>query len=113
MPYIDVKTAKKLSAEQKIAMKSMFGEKISLIPGKTEARLMILICDEQELYFNGSITQDNAYVKIELFGKNEFYDKNNLTKAIFEFFDTELDIKDLYLSIDEKEVFGAGGVLKR
>ena len=45
MPYIGVSTSKKLSDAQKDALKSALGEKISVIPGKTEKALMVDIAD--------------------------------------------------------------------
>ena len=41
MPYIAVTTSKALSDEQKDELKKTIGQKISLIPGKTEAALMV------------------------------------------------------------------------
>ena len=41
MPYIAVTTSKALSDEQKDELKKAIGQKISLIPGKTEAALMV------------------------------------------------------------------------
>ena len=45
MPYIAVSTSKMLSDAQKDALKASLGEKIRVIPGKTEAALMIDIAD--------------------------------------------------------------------
>ena len=45
MPYIAVTTSKALSDEQKDELKKTIGQKISLIPGKTEAALMVDISD--------------------------------------------------------------------
>lgn len=41
MPYIAINTSKTLSEAQKDALKSALGEKISVIPGKSEAALMV------------------------------------------------------------------------
>ena len=51
MPYIAVTTSKALSDEQKDELKKTIGQKISLIPGKTEAALMVDISDNHTMYF--------------------------------------------------------------
>ena len=50
MPYIAVTTSKALSDEQKDELKKAIGQKISLIPGKTEAALMVDISDNHTMY---------------------------------------------------------------
>ena len=54
MPYIAVTTSKALSDEQKDELKKTIGQKISLIPGKTEAALMVDISDNHTMYFAGA-----------------------------------------------------------
>ena len=49
MPYIAVTTSKALSDEQKDELKKTIGQKISLIPGKTEAALMVDISDNHHV----------------------------------------------------------------
>ena len=49
MPYIAVTTSKALSDEQKDELKKTIGQKISLIPGKTEAALMVDISDNHTI----------------------------------------------------------------
>ena len=49
MPYIAVTTSKALSDEQKDELKKTIGQKISLIPGKTEAALMVDISDNHTM----------------------------------------------------------------
>ena len=55
MPYIAVTTSKALSDEQKDELKKTIGQKISLIPGKTEAALMVDISDNHTMYFAGAL----------------------------------------------------------
>ena len=50
MPYIAVTTSKALSDEQKDELKKTIGQKISLIPGKTEAALMVDISDNHTIH---------------------------------------------------------------
>ena len=49
MPFIEVKTAKKLKSDAKLAIKEGIGASISLLPGKAEEKLMMSIQDAQPL----------------------------------------------------------------
>ena len=53
MPYIGISTSKRLSDAQKDALKAELGEKIRVIPGKTEAALMVDISDCHAMYLAG------------------------------------------------------------
>ncbi|MBQ6039484.1 MAG: hypothetical protein K5705_14170 [Oscillospiraceae bacterium] len=67
MPFINVKTNAKLTAEQAEAIKSQFGEAIMTIPGKTEGWLMVGLEDGYQLYFRGT-QEPAAMVSVSLFG---------------------------------------------
>lgn len=56
MPFINVKISENLSDTQVDNIKSRLGEAISLIPGKSEAWLMVNIQDNCKLYFKGQTT---------------------------------------------------------
>ena len=53
MPYIAINTSKPLSAAQKDELKTALGEKITVIPGKSESRLMVDISDNHTMYLAG------------------------------------------------------------
>ncbi len=54
MPFINVKTNVKVSAEKAEAIKSALGRAITAVPGKSESWLMVGIEDGCTLYFKGS-----------------------------------------------------------
>ena len=83
MPYIAVTTSKALSDEQKDELKKTIGQKISLIPGKTEAALMVDISDNHTMYFAGE-KRKLAYVDVRCYGSTEFENKKALTEALFD-----------------------------
>lgn len=60
MPYICVNLTKKLTDSQKDAIKAGLGEKIALIPGKSERALMVDIADGRTMYYQGE-KRDLAY----------------------------------------------------
>lgn len=67
MPFINVKTNAKLTAEQAEAMKAQIGEAITTIPGKTEGWLMVGFEDGYQLYFRGT-PEPAAMVTVSVFG---------------------------------------------
>jgi len=69
MPYIQIRTSNKIAKEKIEEIKTSLGEIITIIPGKTEAVLMVDIVDGCNLYYQGNQDESNAYVKVEVFQK--------------------------------------------
>ncbi len=67
MPHISVTTNKTVSRVDQDLLKQTLGEKIELIPRKTEKWLMCQINDNANLYFGGS-RDDAVYIEVKLFG---------------------------------------------
>lgn len=113
MPYIAVNTSKSLSAQQKDALKSVLGEKITLIPGKTEERLMVDIADGRSLYFAGQ-PGDIAFVEIRCFGKTAPEAQKAYAAAVFEALEKQLGLSadKVYYNHIDLETWGAGGALR-
>ena len=115
MPYIDIKVTGKLSDAEKDKMKSKFGELITLLPGKTEAVLMICISDESTIYFSGLKKEKAAFINIKLFRESGFEYKEEFTKKTFEFLDQEFEITrdSIFLTFDEYNSWGSNGSLNK
>lgn len=114
MPFIEVKTAKKLKSDIKLAIKAGIGASISLIPGKAEEKLMMCIRDAEPLYFRGEERDNCAFVEVRLKDKAELADKQNLTVAIYDVLEQKAGIAkdDVYLCFLEFDNWGSRGVLK-
>jgi hypothetical protein len=114
MPYIDVKMSIKLSDQNKDDLKAKLGELITLIPGKTEAVLMIGINDGYTLYFSGQKKEKVAFMEVKLFKESAFEFKAEFTRKVFEFFEKEYGITgdNLFLTFGEYESWGVKGALK-
>jgi phenylpyruvate tautomerase PptA (4-oxalocrotonate tautomerase family) len=114
MPFIGVRTAQKLMAPQKQAVKEGLGQLISLIPGKSEEKLMIAIEDAQDLYFRGEEKASAAFVEVRLKDKAEFADKAKFTEGVFALLEEKAGIaKDnAYVNFLEFDCWGSRGVLK-
>lgn len=114
MPYIAVTTSKALSDEQKDELKKTFGQKISLIPGKTEAALMVDISDNHTMYFAGE-KRKLAYVDVRCYGSTEFENKKALTEAtdlMLSELHTGLHDDSIYLTYTEFSNWGTRGTMK-
>ncbi len=114
MPFIAVRTAQKLMAPQKQALKEGLGQLIALIPGKSEEKLMIGLQDAQDLYFRGEEKDSAAFVEVRLKDKADWDDKAKLTEGIFNLLEKKAGIpKDCaYINIMEFDCWGSRGVLK-
>ena len=110
MPYIAVTTSKALSDEQKDELKKTIGQKISLIPGKTEAALMVDISDNHTMYFAGE-KRKLAYVDVRCYGSTEFENKKALTEALFDAVELHTGLHDdsIYLTYSEFSNWGTRG----
>ena len=69
MPYIQVRTAAKVTEQQEYAIKSLLGEKLPLMTGKHEGVLMVELEDSCRLYYKGLKEPAAAYVCVALNNK--------------------------------------------
>lgn len=107
MPYINVKTNQKADKSKCDAVKTRLGSAISLLPGKSEAYLMVSLEPESVLYFKGS-DKPCAIAEVKIFGSSAKSEYNDLTAEICSILNEELDIpKDrIYTKFDEVENWG-------
>lgn len=114
MPYIGVNLSKTLEAGQGEALKTAVGEVITLLPGKSEALLMMDIQDGKPTWFGGKAQENSAFVDVRLYGSQSFEAKSNFTKAMFEAFERVLGIapESMFLGIKEYDTWGTRGILK-
>ena len=69
-------TTEKITAEKKELLTKALGEAITLLPGKSEAYLMLEFEDECKMAFHGDTALPLSYVEVKLLGKS--------TKAAYE-----------------------------
>lgn len=112
MPYISVNTSLSLSGQQKEALKRALGEKISLIPGKSEARLMVDISDGHSLYFAGQ--PGGAFVELRCFGRTPPEAQKAYAAAVFEALEKQLGLPPdrVYYNHVDLDTWGSGGALR-
>ena len=102
MPYINVKTNVKVPCADKL--QKQLGEKICLIPGKSPDHTMILIDDEQPLFFGGS---DAPCAMIETqvnFGTDQST-ASVYGQAVIDLFAEELNIPEnrIFVNVTQKD----------
>lgn len=111
MPFINSKVNVPITKEQEITIKTKLGKAISLIPGKSEAWLMVGFEDEAKLYFKGDGDCKIAFIEVKIFGKasSQAYDK--LTKEICNIYEEVLGISQdkIYVKYEEVSNWGWNG----
>ena len=112
MPFIDLKTTTKITKEQEAELIRELGEKIALLPGKSEEWLMLNFSDECRMAFRGTTTPDIAYLEVKLFGASteDGYDK--LTAAITTTVNNVLAVPSdrIYVKYEEISTWGYDGI---
>ena len=104
MPFIDLKTTAKITKEDEATLTRELGEKIALLPGKTEEWLMLNFSDECRMAFRGTATPDVAYLEVNLFGASTEEAYERLTAALTETVNRVLGVPSdrIYVKYEEK-----------
>ncbi|MHC1681437.1 MAG: phenylpyruvate tautomerase MIF-related protein [Clostridiaceae bacterium] len=111
MPFIGSKVSVKISKEKEEIIKTKLGKAIELIPGKSETFLMIGFEDEYSLYFAGEKLEKGAFIEVKIFGEASKDTYENLTKAICNIYEEELEIPQnkIYVKYEEVKDWGWNG----
>ncbi len=111
MPYIKTTVSKKITDAQRDILKSKLGNAIALIPGKTEAWLMLAFEDNVPMYFKGDNSSDYAYVEVSLFGSTSDSAYDRMTACVSEIISETLGIdgSNVYIKYEEAEHWGWNG----
>ena len=111
MPFINSKITKMITKDEEVIVKEKLGKAIELIPGKSEAWLMLNFEAESHLYFKGSNDKDIAYVEVSVFGSENKEAFNNLTAEITKIFNEVLGIEPerIYVKYETTTSWGWNG----
>lgn len=112
MPYIRMATSCALTLAQKDEFKAGLAEVIGLIPGKTEASLMVEVDDGLTMYFKGE-RRDLAYLDAKFSGETDFEHKKQFTEAVCRLAQKvcELPPDSVYLTYSVFKEWGTKGTL--
>jgi len=109
MPMIALTTSAGLAGKEE-ALKAGLGRAIALLPGKSEAHLMLSLTGGTPMYFQGE-KRDAAFLEVSCFGKGrpEAYEK--LTGAVCDLLEKELGLSpaNVYIKYAETTNWGWNG----
>lgn len=91
MPFINAKVSVPLTEEKRIALKTAFGQSISVM-GKGESFLMVGFEDEVPLYFGGEKQEKCAFVDIRVYGPVDPEQASSMTEFVCKTLDMVLGI---------------------
>lgn len=111
MPYINIKTSKKLTADEMTAVKAEMGKAITAIPGKSEAYLMVCIEDGAAIWMAGKNDRPMAFVDVRILGHAKPEAFNAMTGEICRALNKTIGIDpaDTYVTYAEVENWGWNG----
>jgi phenylpyruvate tautomerase PptA (4-oxalocrotonate tautomerase family) len=111
MPFISTKTNIEITKEKEASIKQKLGKAIELVPGKSEAWLMLSFEDKVNMYFNGQSDKPVAFVEVKLFGGASAGAYDKLTAAVTKILNEELDISpsQIYVKYEEVKTWGWNG----
>ena len=103
MPFIDSKISVSVPQEKKEAIKSRFGQAISVL-GKGESFLMVGFDDNYDLFFAGNKVDKGAYVAISLYGKASPDAYSKMSGEVCKILEEELGIPGDRVYVTYREV---------
>ncbi len=110
MPFIDCRTAVKLSRETRERIKTRLGRAIAVL-NKPESYLMIGFTDGYDLWFAGKRAEQGAYVSVSLFGGASASACDKMTAQICTILQEEANVlpSQTYVSYHPVENWGWNG----
>ena len=113
MPFINLRTTKKLEEQEKTYLKNEFGKSISILPGKSEEWLMVSLVDQCSLYFQGQGKEINdiAFIEVKIYGKSDEESYDKLTEKLTDIVSKKLSIDpmNIYVEYEETPDWGFNG----
>ncbi len=111
MPFLNIQTSCAVSRKQETELKSCIGKAISLIPGKSEAYLLLSFRDNCRLWLGGSDKEPIAYIEAAIFANEGHFGYPAFTAAVTQAFCDVLGIapKRVYLKFEDIAAWSVGG----
>ncbi len=110
MPFINLKTNIKITEDREDILRKELGEAITVIPGKSEAWLMLGFQDEMKMAFRGDASP-LAMIEVDIYGKADptYYDI--LTRRLCDITSATLSIpgERIYVKYSEVDHWGYDG----
>lgn len=111
MPFIKTKVSCHISKEQEIALKSRMGKAIGMVPGKSEAYLLLEFEDNSRLWLCGDDSAPTAYIEAAIFGNESHAGYREFTSEVTKMFQEILDIapENCYIRFEDIMAWGVSG----
>lgn len=111
MPFIMAKVNVEISGEQERQLKTRLGKAIELVPGKSEAYLMVGFEQDCHIYLRGE-NLPAAFIEVSVFGNEDHLGYDELTAEITKIFSSTLGIstKNIYVKFEDIANWGVGGM---
>lgn len=111
MPFIISKVNVPISREQEIELKTRLGKAIELVPGKSEAYLLLGFEDNCRLWLRGDDSEPIAYIEANIFGNERHLGYDAFTAETTQAFHDVLGIATDHIYIHYTDIpdWGAGG----
>ncbi len=110
MPYIQTVCNVPIQKETEQQLKEKLGQAIAIIPGKSEAWLMLAFQPDTAMYFRGD-AQPMVYCEVSLFGSTSDAVYENLTKELTDIYTALLPVSadHVYVKYEEAAHWGWNG----
>ena len=111
MPFIRNTISKKVTKAEAVELKAALGKSISLVSGKAECYLMLSIEGGVTMAYQGDMDTPMALVEVQLLGRADPKELDDLTAAITKAYGDILaiDAARVYVNYLEYEHWGVGG----
>ena len=113
MPFINVKTNATLSARKKEIIKRRLFANISVLPGKSDAYLMVAVEDGVDMAFHRDSETPMAMVNISIFGgaTKDAYQRLNTAVAMILSDEAGIGGDYCYVRFEESKYWGFNGFM--
>lgn len=112
MPFIKSKVSVPLSPSQENTLKSRMGKAIELIPGKSEAYLLLDFEDNCRLWLCGKNDEPIVYIEAAIFGNEPHYGYDAFTAELTRIFAEVIQTNpsNIYVKYEDITAWGVRGM---
>lgn len=111
MPFVVARVSVAVTRAQEMELKRRLGEAIGLVPGKSEACLLVELEADCHLFLAGSDEEPVAYLEVSVFGNETHAGYDSFTLATTRAFQEVLGISfdRVYLRFSDIAAWGVSG----
>ena len=112
MPFLITRVSVPISREQEIELKTQLGKAIELVPGKSEAYLLLCFEDNCCLWLRGDDSAPIAYIEANIFGNESHAGYDAFSYEVTRIFRQVLGIAPDHVYINYTDIpdWGVGGM---